>query len=308
MKIVYVLHGLAAGGTEAFVLNVVSNLDKEKYDITFILAVDDNGKTHQYHEDYAREMGIEIYRTCDLDSIKKWILHYRKLKELLLQKGPFDIIHCNMDMFNGINLLAAKRVGIPIRICHSHISESQYQTNFMKLCIVRIYRFAMRILIKHNATLMLGCSKSANQYMYGNNKKSIVLYNGIQINKFKRQKTNNTEINKKRIMTVGRMTAPKNPEFIYQVILELSRIRKDFYFQWVGDGTVRKEYEERSQKDHLDQLIQFMGNRNDVNKIMWENQYFLLPSINEGFGIALIEAQAAGLHCFCLLYTSRLYG
>ena len=50
-KIVYVLHGLAAGGTEAFVLNVVSHLDRKKYDITFILALDDNGKTHQFHED-----------------------------------------------------------------------------------------------------------------------------------------------------------------------------------------------------------------------------------------------------------------
>lgn len=54
-KIVYVLHGLAAGGTEAFVLNVVSHLDRKKYDITFILALDNNGKTHQFHEDKVLE-------------------------------------------------------------------------------------------------------------------------------------------------------------------------------------------------------------------------------------------------------------
>ena len=61
-KIVYVLHGLAAGGTEAFVLNVVSHLDRKKYDIVL-------------------EQGIKIYRTCDLDGIKKWKLHYEKLKK-----------------------------------------------------------------------------------------------------------------------------------------------------------------------------------------------------------------------------------
>lgn len=42
-KIAYILHGLASGGTEAFVMNVVSKLDKKDYDITFILALDCDG-------------------------------------------------------------------------------------------------------------------------------------------------------------------------------------------------------------------------------------------------------------------------
>ena len=92
-KIVYVLHGLAAGGTEAFVLNVVSHLDRKKYDITFILALDDNGKTHQFHEDNVLEQGIKIYRTCDLDGIKKWKLHYEKLTSSFVFKEPLRIIN-----------------------------------------------------------------------------------------------------------------------------------------------------------------------------------------------------------------------
>ena len=79
-KIVYVLHGLAAGGTEAFVLNVVSHLDRKKYDITFILALDDNGNTHNFHLDNVLEQGIKIYITCDLDGIKNRNLHYENLK------------------------------------------------------------------------------------------------------------------------------------------------------------------------------------------------------------------------------------
>lgn len=168
-KIVYVLHGLAAGGTEAFVLNVVSHLDRKKYDITFILALDDNGKTHQFHEDKVLEQGIKIYRTCDLDGIKKWKLHYEKLKKLLIEKGPFDVIHCNMDLFNGINLMAAKKAGIPVRICHSHNSESQYSTSFLKKIMSRTYRIFMRKMIYKYSTNMLGCSELANDYLYGEN-------------------------------------------------------------------------------------------------------------------------------------------
>ena len=40
--------------------------------------------------------------------------NYEKLKKLLIEKGPFDVIHCNMDLFNGINLMAAKKAGIPV--------------------------------------------------------------------------------------------------------------------------------------------------------------------------------------------------
>lgn len=37
-----------------------------------------------------------------------------------------------MDLFNGVNLLVAKKAGIPVRICHSHNSESQYNASSWK--------------------------------------------------------------------------------------------------------------------------------------------------------------------------------
>lgn len=195
-RLVYVLHGLASGGTEAFVMNVVRSLDKNRYDITFILALDDNGKTHQFYEDEARKLGISIYRTCDLDGVYKFMKHYKLLKKILKEKGPFDVIHCNMDLFNGINLMAAKKAGIPMRICHSHNSESQYATSKIKKIISRIYRIIMRRLIYRNSTKMLGCSRLANDYLYGdkweNSAKCEVLYNGIDLKKFdKKEKKKN---------------------------------------------------------------------------------------------------------------------
>lgn len=44
--------------------------------------------------------------------------------------------------------------------------------------------------------------------------------------------------------------------------------------------------------------IEFMGARSDVNEILKSADYFLFPSLFEGFGLALVEAQAAELDCF----------
>lgn len=301
-KIAYVLHGLAAGGTEAFVINVVSNLNPEEYDITFILALDDNGKTHQFHEDKMLEQGIKIYRTCDLDGLKKWKLHYEKLKKILKEEGPFDVIHCNMDLFNGINLMAAKKVGIPVRICHSHNSESQYSTSTLKKVMSRTYRIFMRKLIYKNATVMLGCSELANDYLYGKkwekDPRCNVLYNGIDLKKFELQKNEGQEDIQKKIMTIGRFNKQKNPFFILDILVELLKIRKDICFSWIGDGELRKPIQEIVHQRHLEDNIIFLGRRDDIPQLLGQNKYFLFPSLYEGLPISLIEAQASGLECF----------
>jgi glycosyltransferase involved in cell wall biosynthesis len=41
----------------------------------------------------------------------------------------------------------------------------------------------------------------------------------------------------------------------------------------------------------------FLGDRKDVNDILCAADLFILPSIYEGLGIVLIEAQVSGLHC-----------
>lgn len=300
-KIVYILHGLATGGTEKFVMNVVSALEKERYDVSFVLALDDNAESHQFQEDDALKMGVKIYRTCDLGSIKRWITHYKKLRKILKEEGPFDVIHCNMDLFNGINLMAAKNEKIPVRICHSHNSESQYAANSIKKIAARTYRAIMRRHIYKYATVMLGCSRLANDYLYGHrwirDARCKVLYNGIPIGKFQ---TSNRKQNdgKRNFITVGRFSRQKNPLFILKILDELSKIRNDFHFIWIGNGEMEAEVKRQAKAKGIDKKISFMGRQEDVAKFLKESEFFLFPSIFEGLPITLIEAQCAGVECF----------
>lgn len=306
-KIAYILHGLASGGTEAFVMNVVSRLDKKDYDITFILALDCEGG-QQFREAEALELGVHIFRTCDLNGLKKKYLHYKKTVEILKENGPFDVVHANMDLFNGINLRAAKKAGVPIRICHSHNSESQYATSWIKKSIVRFYRAIMRNMIGNNATLKLGCSEIACEYLYG--KKYLqqpnckVLYNGIDLLKYQnsgRNKEylikNGIPLAKYNLITVGRFAPQKNPEFIVDILAELKKRQVDFHFTWVGKGSLKNQIMDKVKKENLLEQITVLEERNDVAELLKCQDAFIFPSLFEGFGIVLLEAQAAGVVC-----------
>ena len=86
--------------------------------------------------------------------------------------------------------------------------------------------------------------------------------------------------------------------FIIEIIKELSLIRQDFTFNWVGDGEMRDEISSAVKQKHLSQFINLMGVRTDIPQILHNCSYFLFPSLFEGLGIVLVEAQAAGLECF----------
>jgi glycosyltransferase involved in cell wall biosynthesis len=65
------------------------------------------------------------------------------------------------------------------------------------------------------------------------------------------------------------------------------------------DGNNTKEIEAFLAKENLKTTILFLGHRQDVNKILVASNVFVFPSLYEGLGGSLIEAQAAALPIIC---------
>ena len=66
----------------------------------------------------------------------------------------------------------------------------------------------------------------------------------------------------------------------------------------VGAGELEEKIKEIVKSLNLTESVIFLGSRDDVNNIMQVFDIFLFPSIFEGLGVVLIEAQAAGIKCF----------
>ena len=69
------------------------------------------------------------------------------------------------------------------------------------------------------------------------------------------------------------------------------------HFVFIGDGPLRPAVEQDCAARHIRSHCHFLGIRGDVAEILGCAGAFLFPSLYEGLGLVLIEAQAAGVPC-----------
>ena len=299
MKICLLNHGLASGGTDSFVLTLATGLVQDGHDVTIAMAVNPESKP-QFREDEAKNLGIKIHKLSDLGEIGA-MLRYAKRLYCFLKTEQFDVFHANMDLFNGINMLIAWMAKVPIRVCHSHNSKSQYEEQSGHHFTVSAYRMIMRKLLWNFSTIRCGCSMQAMNYLYCDKWKSdtysCIVFNGIDIARFVPRKDKLDNVTKKKIITVGRISEQKNPFFIVKVMDALCALDSEYSLDWVGNGELKDEIEEEIRRCGIEDKITLLGAQKNIPDLLHQASIFLFPSIFEGLPIALIEAQAAGLSC-----------
>lgn len=298
-RVAIVLHGLGPGGIGTLFANLSDHWDYEKFEIYYLLAVDKGA--NQFWEDRVVSNGVKVIHITDLDG-KKLLKWPQNLKNTLKQYGPFDAIHVNMDMLNGINLNVAKKAGINVRVCHAH-TLSNKKSKGIKSFVKSLYLAKMKKMIRKNATCNLACSDVAGDYFYVKNNYTMV-YNGIDLNLYTNTKNNTNEYPV--FITAGRIDEEKNPIFLVDVFNEIVKLIPQAKLIWVGSGSLEGEIKSRVSGYHLDNSVEFLGVISDVYNILPKADYFLFPSLFEGLSVALAEAQAAGLDCFVSDTVSRM--
>lgn len=66
---------------------------------------------------------------------------------------------------------------------------------------------------------------------------------------------------------------------------------------FVGEGPLEESIKEQVKEAGLADHVIFLGGRKDVSKFYSAADMFIFPSLHEGLGIVVIEAQASGLPC-----------
>ena len=143
--------------------------------------------------------------------------------------------------------------------------------------------------------------------MYGilNRDKYKIIYNGIDLNTFRFNQNVATIMRKKFeiddgdliIGHVGRFHPMKNHFFLLKVFEKILSVIPSAHLVLVGDGPLRPDIEKSIRELGLDNSVILTGVRDDVNRIMSMFDVLCLPSLYEGLGIVLIEAQAMGISC-----------
>lgn len=305
-KLCILSNGLWRGGTDTFVVNLVKGLDKNRYDITVVLSISDNWLAEREPE--VIEAGAKTVRTWGITGkgIQGRLKHLYRLYKYLCKEKP-DIFQTNIDLFNGPNLFIAWLAGVPVRICHSHNSMQEREAAGEKNIMVSTYQGVMRWMCWKFSNRHAGCSEQALNFLFRDkwkkDSKAIVINNGIDMQPFKcgidkEKKERELSLKKKKhILTVGRLSPQKNPMLIAQSFVELCKIRNDCDLIWVGIGEMENVLKQYLLEEEVLEYVHFLGSRDDVPELMQISDLFLFPSLFEGLGIVLIEAQAANLPC-----------
>ena len=74
----------------------------------------------------------------------------------------------------------------------------------------------------------------------------------------------------------------------------------DVEVNFIGDGSMRPDFERMSENLGIGQYVHFTGwlsSSDEVARVLRENDIFIFPSISEGLPRSVIEAMAVGLPC-----------
>ncbi|MDN5301102.1 MAG: hypothetical protein PWQ60_616 [Thermoanaerobacteraceae bacterium] len=298
IKVLHIFGGMNCGGAETLIMNVFRNIDREVF--CFDFAVQTQQKC--FYDDEIEKLGGKIIHLPS--PREKLFLYGNELKKAIENYGPYDVIHSHVHYFSGFILKLAKSKDIPVRIAHSHNTYDGKKDSLIR----NIYRIYMRILIKNNATYLLGCSKAACESLFGKNcwidERVRIVPNAIDLSPYENlpdktilRKKLHLPINVPIVGHIGRFHPQKNHKFIIEIFSELIKQIPSAHLVLVGDGPLRKDIEDLVKQKSIEKNVHFLGIRKDIPEILGALDVFLFPSLYEGLGIVLIEAQAAGLPC-----------
>jgi glycosyltransferase involved in cell wall biosynthesis len=298
VKILQVIVGLGPGGIENWLMHLLRHIDRQRFKIDFLVH-----ETPHLYEDEAVALGSKII-LCPYPA-KPWS-YAANFLNLLREHGPYQIIHTHMPRSGYIYPLA-RHAGIPIRIHHCHNNETIRRTRVSwrrRLTSSLSYR-----LIRRYATHGLAVSRVAALGAFGpdweSDRRWSIFPSSIDLFPFT-EAVNGKNIRRELGLPesafvlghVGRFSPEKNHSFLIDIIAEVCREMPEACLLLVGDGGLRPAMEAKVARLGLGGRVIFAGTHFDVPKLLrGAMDIFLFPSIYEGMGMALLEAQTAGLPC-----------
>lgn len=284
------------GGAENRMMDVYRCIDSDV--VTFDFAVLHEG--NHFFDDEVRAKGSVKYVLPDPRA--GLLKNYRALVRFF-REHPFRAVHTHTSWYGGVVLMAAKRAGVGIRIAHARAAATPDRGWKEKLvCNLG------KVLIAMSATQRMAISREAAENIFGSHvvKKGKYLYvpNAIDQKKYvvltgsersALRETLGIPAGKKAYVTVANFRKPKNHMFLLDIAKALRDKGEDFILYLIGDGDLRADIESKIAALGLENNVVLMGSRGDVPQILCAFDCMIFPSIHEGLGGVVLEAQLVGV-------------
>lgn len=285
MKIAYTIGALSRGGAENLLLDICRATHGEPFEALLI---------HRHDGPMTQEFDANGIKRIKLTPRKFHQLQYFREFRKVISAEKVDVIHAQhwLDSIYG-RLAVGRRMPIVLTF-HGYVGCECTGLTAM------LYRMAIYCATKICFVSQTQRRKYIARYGALVEKKSVVVYNGIDFEKFKNSESKAIGHPPKsdcvKLCMVGNFNSVRNQMVVCQALAKLKDLPIQFFF--IG-GRIESE------GDRYDKCVEFcnqvklnvvfMGQRNNVPELLQEMDGFVYASANDTFGIAVIEAMAAGL-------------
>ncbi len=296
-RVLHIVGAMNRGGAEILLMELYRNMDKTKIQFDFIV----HGREKGIFDDEIVALGGKIFNLENRFSSNP-IKYLQEWYCFFVRHPEYECIHSHLNDMSGYVLWMAKKAANRVTIAHSHVSYPQIDI------LRRITWWLGRKLITDYADVMLGCSAAAIVYLSGlapDNLNRIVMKNAIDIpcfsfdNKLRDSVRQEFHADQETFIigNVARFGEEKNHRFILSVFQAVLAAHKNSLLVLIGTGTLVTAIQEEAKQMNIASRVKFLGDRSDVHEILNAMDVFIMPSLYEGLGIVLVEAQANGLPC-----------
>ena len=291
INILMILPWMITGGADRFVLDLVSNLDKNKFEITILTTEPNKNVLRQQFEENAT-----VYDLTSFLSQKYWL----SFINYIIEKNNINLIFNTNSKFGYSILpyLKSKNPNIPI-IDYIHMEEWYNRNGGYSR-----YSTMMKSVIDKTLTCNENSKRILKEHFGRNSEEIETVYIGVDEEKFNPSKFNKNELlekyglqNEKRYILsyICRISEQKRPILLLEIVKKLKEKRNDFLVLVVGNGNLLEKMKKKASEMEILENIKFLGNIEKTEEIYALSDATINCSIKEGLALTSYESLSMGV-------------
>lgn len=297
VRVLQVVGRMHRGGMETMIMNYYRKINREKVQFDFLVHYPEPGE----YDEEIRRLGGRIYimpRTVP----QNYFRYRKELDRFFSEHREYRVVHGHLSSAAFVFNEKARQYGVPCRIIHAH--NNNVEDSIKGRLSLLTSRWGMAA-----SNCLLACSREAADFYFGRKTGSsgqvTIIKNAIDIREYccqdqiRRRMRDRLNLHEKFVIGhIGRFFPQKNHLFLIDIFQRVHEKKPESVLLLIGGGPLMPRVREKVEAYGLRDAVRFLGVRDDVPQLLQAMDVFVLPSLFEGLGIVLIEAQAAGLRCF----------
>lgn len=285
IRVLFFIYQMGAGGAARTLLNIINNLDRERFEPVLVTLNYNGSYEHQVKDDVT-------FRKVNTTRLS------HSVKELagLIKEEQADLVFSTIPRVNTIATLAAKMARVPNIVREADNLGGTFKENLQLKGFGLVYKAATQIVslsegVKENLVTRYHLKPDAIK----------VIYNPVDIQHIDEKKAVPLSSSEKRffaqealnVITAGRLVPQKDQHTLFKALALINR-EMPVNLIILGEGPLYNELRSFAEELNIQDKISFPGFQDNPYHWIANVDAFVLTSKHEGFSHVLAEALACG--------------